>query len=252
MNILILMSSNAQCSICLTDLKKNMKELECKHSFHDKCINEWINKCINTKTCPLCREIIPFKITTLPTITSNIVQINSNNNSTNNIQLINKLKKKLVIIFYSLTVFFFLGSLLSNTISIFTTNNYINDKIRFYNETELNGYNSNTYSGEAFILLDALFVILYIITNIIILNNTRNSCAYLFHFIICVSNAIIHSQFQANTMKYLNDDVLNIYDKKYYDYCVLSIVLYGSSFATNVIIFMFAKIYMIEFERYSH
>ena len=46
--------------------------------------------------------------------------------------------------------------------------------------------------------------------------------------------------------------VWDVDDKKYYDYCVLSIVLYGSSFATNVIIFMFAKIYMIEFERYSH
>jgi len=247
--MIILMSTDIQCSICLTDLEKNIKKLKCDHSFHQNCINEWINTNINT--CPLCRDTISLsKITVLPInnhIPPNGVIIPDG--VINYTQFTNKFKKNLAIMFYSLTVFFFLGSLLSNTISIFRTNNYINDKIRFYNETELNGYNSNTYSGEAFILLDALFIILYIITNIIILNNTRNPCVYIFHIIICVSNGIIHSQFQANTMKYLNDDVLNIYDKKYYDYCVLSIVLYGSSFATNVIIFMFAKIYMIEFDR---
>jgi hypothetical protein len=241
------MSTDTQCSICLTDLEKNIKKLKCEHSFHENCINKWINTSINT--CPLCRDTISLsKITFLP-INNRPIIIPPHNNVVNYTQINNKFKKHIAIMFYILTIFFFIGSLLSHCVSIYRTNDYINSNIRFYNQTELNNHNSTTYSGAVLILLDVIFIIMYIITNILILYSSRNPCVYVFHVIICIANGIIHSQFQANTMKYLNDDVLDIYNKKYYDYCVLSVVLYGSSFATNIFIMMFVRLYMMEFER---
>ncbi len=247
------MSTDTQCSICLTDLKKNIKTLKCKHPFHENCINDWI---ANNNTCPLCRDTISLsKITVLPIDNPNI---NNNinlttiipNNVINYIQINNKYKKYLAVIFYLLTFFFFLSSTLYNTVSIFQTNKYINNIIIYYNETELNNNSSSTYSGEVLIIFDVLFLIIYIITNIGILNESNNCCFYFFHIIICLTSAIIHATFQKNTMNYLNDDVLDIYNKEYHDDCILSIVLYGSSLATNCIILMFVRIYMIEFERH--
>lgn len=237
------MVSNTQCSICLTDLKKDIKTLNCKHSFHEKCINEWINISINNiSTCPLCRERISLSKITIPINNQTIIITDGVINYT---QFTNKIKQTLTIMFYILTVFFFVGSLLSHTISIFRTNKYINNNIKLYNETELNDHNHTTYSGEVLILLDVIFIIMYIITNILILYSSHNPCVYIFHIVICIANAIIHSQFQANTMKYLNDDILDIYNKKYYDYCISSVVLYGSSFSTNIIIMMFVRLYML-------
>ena len=51
-----------QCSICFYKIKKSqMKTLTCKynHSFHQKCIWQWL---VKTNTCPLCRE----KVDVLP------------------------------------------------------------------------------------------------------------------------------------------------------------------------------------------
>lgn len=42
------------CTICLeeyTEVKKII-ELDCKHNFHEECIDDWILK---NQTCPLCR-----------------------------------------------------------------------------------------------------------------------------------------------------------------------------------------------------
>ena len=247
-------------------MKNEIKTLDCKHSFHENCINDWINISINNNinnnisTCPLCRErILLSKITNLPINNPTVIipdgviipnGIIIPDGVINYTQFTNKFKKTLAIMFYILTVFFFVGSLVTHIISIYRTNDYIDNIIRFYNQTELNDHNSTTYSGAVLILLDVIFIIMYIITNILILYSSRNPCVYVFHVIICIANAIIHSQFQANTMKYLNDDVLDIYNKKYYDYCVLSVVLYGSSFATNIIIMIFVRLYMMEFERY--
>ena len=42
------------CSICLTE-DTTFHQLECKHLYHAKCIEEW---CKNHNTCPLCRNKI--------------------------------------------------------------------------------------------------------------------------------------------------------------------------------------------------
>lgn len=49
------------CTICLTNNDKNSIKLLCNHSFHNDCINEWIQTSIdsgNTIQCPLCRVSI--------------------------------------------------------------------------------------------------------------------------------------------------------------------------------------------------
>jgi|SRR5690606_12359895 len=43
------------CGICREELMSNVRVLECKHVFHESCINDWINRCA---TCPFCRSII--------------------------------------------------------------------------------------------------------------------------------------------------------------------------------------------------
>ena len=43
------------CVICLDDFKENesISELECKHSYHSQCINEWI---VKMPICPYCKN----------------------------------------------------------------------------------------------------------------------------------------------------------------------------------------------------
>ena len=47
-------NSEESCSICLENYKKNdtINILKCGHKYHEKCIDEWIEKSDN---CPLCR-----------------------------------------------------------------------------------------------------------------------------------------------------------------------------------------------------
>ncbi len=45
------------CSVCLEDLETSaIKTLECSHSFHSYCINEWISHNTNCYMCPICRR----------------------------------------------------------------------------------------------------------------------------------------------------------------------------------------------------
>jgi hypothetical protein len=50
------------CCICQNDYKPKeyKRELECKHSFHKKCIDKWLK---NNLSCPYCRENIVHKNT---------------------------------------------------------------------------------------------------------------------------------------------------------------------------------------------
>jgi hypothetical protein len=44
------------CSICIDVIQDNqyVKILNCKHSFHNNCINTWLKK--DHHNCPLCRK----------------------------------------------------------------------------------------------------------------------------------------------------------------------------------------------------
>ncbi len=45
-----------QCSICLEEMDEHsIFELECKHTFHTKCIVGWF-RTTDKKTCPMCRD----------------------------------------------------------------------------------------------------------------------------------------------------------------------------------------------------
>lgn len=43
------------CTICLEEFKVGTykRELECKHTFHKKCIDRWLS---NSNSCPLCKK----------------------------------------------------------------------------------------------------------------------------------------------------------------------------------------------------
>src|SRR5690606_37841156 len=43
------------CGICREELMTNVRVLECKHVFHEECINSWVEICAS---CPFCRSII--------------------------------------------------------------------------------------------------------------------------------------------------------------------------------------------------
>ena len=53
------MTKNTQCSICLIDLKKDIKVLSCNHEYHKKCIHHWMQI---RMICPICIRTIqlPF------------------------------------------------------------------------------------------------------------------------------------------------------------------------------------------------
>ena len=56
--------SGPQCSVCLGYMTEtNTRELPCKHSFHDRCVERWKSSCTGPDpTCPMCRT--PFDVPT--------------------------------------------------------------------------------------------------------------------------------------------------------------------------------------------
>lgn len=53
-----------QCSVCLDDFEvgNEVKEMPCKHMFHDKCIIPWLEL---HSSCPVCRYELPSDETKL-------------------------------------------------------------------------------------------------------------------------------------------------------------------------------------------
>jgi hypothetical protein len=230
------------CSICLLELKKDIKTLKCEHNFHKKCIDEWIN---TNNVCPLCRSIIPISKPAqlpsnivIPINTSHSINIINNNNNYIIIQVPKIIKTISIIILYCLAFIFFISSSFYNDGIIFKTNKYINKIIINMNETELNGHNNNTYEGEVLIICDIIFFIIYIILNsIIIFAKLRsNGCKYVLICGFCIAIGIIRSEFYKNTNSYLNDKELDIKNEYYNNQMQLSIMLYGVSCAIQVVL----------------
>lgn len=47
---------NDECPICMSKINFHSKKiLDCKHSFHKECIDEWLK---TKNTCPCCRHIV--------------------------------------------------------------------------------------------------------------------------------------------------------------------------------------------------
>jgi hypothetical protein len=54
--------NNINCSICIDS--GNLKILECGHSFHELCIENWVETCYkenNPMECPICRSELKFE-----------------------------------------------------------------------------------------------------------------------------------------------------------------------------------------------
>jgi hypothetical protein len=47
-----LIQENLQCIICFNPLINNVKDLNCGHKYHNKCLNRWKKY---KKQCPLCQ-----------------------------------------------------------------------------------------------------------------------------------------------------------------------------------------------------
>jgi hypothetical protein len=75
-NISLKSFNSINCSICLESLNNNSTNttLQCYHTFHTDCINQW-----NNNTCPLCRtNISSTEITIImPTYNINLPQLNN-------------------------------------------------------------------------------------------------------------------------------------------------------------------------------
>jgi len=41
------------CTICLSGVTGDIRTLECKHSYHTRCINKWF---VEHNACPICRD----------------------------------------------------------------------------------------------------------------------------------------------------------------------------------------------------
>ncbi|EEF28458.1 conserved hypothetical protein [Ricinus communis] len=46
----------AACAVCLSEFTEgeSVRNLECKHLFHNGCLDKWLQQC--KSTCPLCRN----------------------------------------------------------------------------------------------------------------------------------------------------------------------------------------------------
>tara|TARA_B100001094_G_C17382007_1_gene417330 strand:- start:101 stop:346 length:246 start_codon:yes stop_codon:yes gene_type:complete len=48
-----------ECSICLETNDSKTRKLECKHKFHQNCIEKWLE---NNNRCPMCnQQALPLK-----------------------------------------------------------------------------------------------------------------------------------------------------------------------------------------------
>jgi hypothetical protein len=74
-----------ECSICLQACEQNIVETECKHIFHEECIDQWIKQ---SCSCPMCRKNLGKK---LPTNIVNNFDEQSTNNSSNLVGRLNYL-----------------------------------------------------------------------------------------------------------------------------------------------------------------
>lgn len=77
-------SKSVTCSICLECNRKKLCETICGHTFHIKCIKEWLK---DHSDCPLCREVLVHKETVLDLLIDNIFIATSLSESLSQVEL---------------------------------------------------------------------------------------------------------------------------------------------------------------------
>jgi hypothetical protein len=221
------------CSICLEDINNSNYKLKCNHEFHKSCIDGWLKK--NT-TCPICRSHIVINI---PKLSINKIDIQRtpiiNNPNKNKL----KYKKYLSLIFFILSIMFFVGSCIYNIYQFENVNNNINNYIKYLNETQLGNYTHSTYDAGVLIGVDIGYYFLFIICCFQIFNKNvppccSKSCSLFIFSILFIANLIIRFEYFRTTNKILQEKDFN-FDISYYDNLSFSLILYGCSYGCKII-----------------
>ncbi len=222
------------CSICLENITKGKKKIECNHEFHLKCIDEWL---IKSNTCPLCRTPIKKQVIDVqPQIIINIPQTNQ--------QTISKKYKYILILCFVILYLFHISATAYNIVIINKTNNQINNYIDKFNITDKQNINTYTNVLDVLITVNVLYFIMLIsLTGFIIhikncCSSICNNCIFSIITTIIFVNFLINYSYYINLKKTLNNiDLDSSYKKDLYIsnliflssigiYIIISIVLY--------------------------
>ena len=235
---MIFNTTNKDCSICLTNIKKSSHTLSCNHTFHKDCIDEWLK---NNSTCPNCRTTVKIIEKTVPTpiVTPNItinIPITVINNNQNRIQ--KNIIKYILLSLYILVILFHACSSVYYYYQSQKINKNINNYIKILNDTELGDHDHNTYESWILISTDMVYYFMFIITNIMFFKDVNDCCCSKLGAIVVlagftIANFIIHSEFNRNTNSYLNDKNLN-FDLLYSTDLELAILLFYFSFVGKI------------------
>ncbi len=201
------------CSVCLSPLKIDIKELECKHSFHKNCINEWLKA---KNDCPLCRTPI---IIELPTPI-----INNETNGNITIPRINY-KKKIFVLLFIIFV-------LMNFCSTF----YVYSSIYRINNNVTKSGEHIVYTSSFLILINIFYIMIYIVTSCSLLshkNYNNRGCAILIIIILYITNICIYQTVIRDSF----NKASNMENKK--KELMIGTILYGSSFFLKTLFMYF-------------
>jgi hypothetical protein len=152
-----------------------------------------------------------------------IIRHNNNNNYID----INK-KENAINIIFVLSFLLYIGLSCYNDVIIFKSNDYINEFIKFKNDTEIDYKNHNTFDATVLIFFDVLYFIMYILLNVLIIKKvcSSNACNIILLIGILLIMLILHGAFYVNTSSYLSNKVINIDRTDYKNKLDFSIMLY--------------------------
>ncbi len=127
-----------------------------------------------------------------------------------------------------MSILLYMGLSFYNDVIIFKSNDYINNFIKFKNDTEIDYKDHNTFDATVLICFDILYFIMYILLNIIIIKKVCNSnaCNIILLTVMLLIMLILHGAFYVNTGSYLSNKVINIDRADYKNKLDLSIMLY--------------------------
>lgn len=66
--------SKENCAICIDELtsENDVRTLDCNHSFHKSCIDDWISRAYDYYTCPLCMRVYLLRNRSSGTVVINV------------------------------------------------------------------------------------------------------------------------------------------------------------------------------------
>uniref|UniRef100_A0A6C0HWG6 RING-type domain-containing protein n=1 Tax=viral metagenome TaxID=1070528 RepID=A0A6C0HWG6_9ZZZZ len=228
-NISLKSLDNSYCSVCLSSLINDISKLSCNHSFHEKCINEWLKE---KNTCPLCRSsIIRPNLDVLPII--NNIRRHNNNQRYN-------YKKFLTLILTILILFNFCSNFYLDY-HISKSNNHTSDLL-IKNITLVTIKPDNERSVASLFILDMFYVMIYYYASSYIIVCKSNFCSVATISISCIINIGMHQMYIVDVFNRFENDIYEFSEKFKYNF-IVSVILYGSSlFLKTVLLIIHVKI----------